>query len=105
MRAIAYSDGELLPDDYEAENRLDPSDPVDGATDNDGDSESRGREFLLGTSDFDRTECGVLPLLGSYGSSSIRGFDAKDQKAYRIFKSYDLIEWEIYEDFDAMRGA
>ncbi|HRQ87897.1 MAG TPA: hypothetical protein PLA50_03810 [Bacteroidia bacterium] len=43
------SDGDLLPDGYEYQHGLDPTDPSDGLTDFDNDGLTRGREYQLGT--------------------------------------------------------
>ncbi len=46
-------DNDLIPDTEEQVLGLDPRNPFDGNTDNDGDGFSRGQEFLAGSSDFD----------------------------------------------------
>lgn len=98
------TDGDLLPDAHESSNGLNPNDPADGNTDNDGDGFTRGQEYLAGTNDFDRNDRFNLSINGQGPLSPSINFDAKDQKAYRLHKSRDLNSWTLWEDFGVVTG-
>ena len=98
------TDSDLLPDAYESSNGLNPSDPADGNADNDGDGFTRGQEYLAGTSDFDRNDRIGLGIDGLDTISPTINFHVKAQKAYRLHRSGDLLNWTLWEDFGVVDG-
>ena len=98
------ADDDGLPDAYESANGLNPNNPADGNTDNDGDGLTRGQEYLAGTSDFDGNDFPRLQCVGQPGADGSLRFDLKDQKAYRLHKSANLTDWTLWEDFGVISG-
>jgi len=97
-------DSDLLPDNYESSNGLDPADPTDGNTDNDGDGFSRGQEYLAGTSDFDASDRFSIGIEGLDTTAPSVNFKLMDQKSYRLFRSGNLENWTLWEDFGQVNG-
>jgi len=98
------TDGDLLPDAYESSNGLNSGDPSDGNADNDGDGFTRGQEYLAGTSDFDRSDRFQLRIAGQGSPGTSLGFTARNQKSYRLYKSGNLADWTLWEDFGVGTG-
>lgn len=90
------TDGDLLPDSYEAAN---PS-LADGHVDGDGDGWTRGQEYVAGTSDLDEDDFFRLGIDGQMLS-----FSVKNGRAYRLYKRATLQDPPVLlEDFGIISG-
>ncbi|RKZ10340.1 hypothetical protein DRQ32_07265, partial [bacterium] len=103
------TDGDLLPDEYESANGLNPADPSDGNIDNDEDGATRGQEYVAGTSDSDGNDRFILDIQaqddGQGGTERVLLFDVKDRCAYRLYKRGTLDEPPVLmEDFGMISG-
>jgi len=90
------TDGDLLPDSYEAANPA----LADGHADEDGDGRTRGQEYVAGTSDSDPDD---VYTLGVDGQQLV--FSVKDGRAYRLYKRTTLFDPPVLlEDFGIISG-
>lgn len=90
------TDGDLLPDSYEASNPA----LADGDVDGDGDGWTRGQEYVVGTSDTDANDFFRLGIDGQMLS-----FSVKDGRAYRLYKRATLFDPPVLlEDFSIISG-
>jgi arylsulfatase A-like enzyme len=98
------TDGDGLPDAYENSNGLNHINPSDGQTDNDRDGLTRGQEYLAGTSDLNAGDRFRMRIESQPVAGASLGFEIKNQKAYRLRKSGNLIDWTLWEDFGVIAG-
>jgi hypothetical protein len=90
------TDGDLLPDSYEAANPA----QADGNIDGDGDGWTRGQEYVAGTSDSDEDDFFRLSIEGQ-----VLSFSVKDGRAYRLYKRATLFDPPVLlEDFGLISG-
>jgi uncharacterized repeat protein (TIGR01451 family) len=79
------SDGDLMPDDWELANGLNPRDPSDAALDSDGDGLTNLQEFLAGTDP--RDPASVLRITAIHqipGAETVIRFTTRPGKQYTI---------------------
>lgn len=76
-------DDDLLPDDWELANGLDPRDPKDAARDDDGDGRGNLDEFRAGTDPRDGASVLALEAVATAGGVSLR-FEARPGRSYAV---------------------
>lgn len=99
-------DDDLIPDTVEDSSGLNVIDPADGHADNDGDGQTRGEEYVAGTSDSDSNDVLRIELELSGASNAVLNIDGRDARGYRInggeaLKSGD---WSLLHDFGVVSG-
>ncbi len=93
--AFVDSDGDLIPDDYEIDNSLNPADSGDGLLDSDGDGASNLAEYRAGTNPHDSSSVFRISSITLSGSDFSVLFPTIFGKKYQVERFNDLsaITW------------
>jgi hypothetical protein len=102
LTVLADSDGDRLPDDYEARNGLRSDDPSDATEDLDGDRVSNRDEYLAGTDPRDQDSFLRLNVVQA-GSGLMLAFGARSNRTYTLQYAEHLrsVEWRRLADVPA----
>jgi uncharacterized repeat protein (TIGR01451 family) len=91
--ALADTDRDGMPDDWERENHLNEADPTDAAADADMDGQTNLQEYQAGTNPRDPTSLLQITSVEMTGSEVHVRFLGVTGKRYRLERTDDMIVW------------